>query len=79
MREESVVGFIPSNSAAPSEPNTLPPGRSAGLTDSDIVETVANVAVNIFINYINHAAEQPSIFPEVKPSNTPLDTTCVCA
>lgn len=53
--------------------------RSAGLTDSDIVETVANVALNIFTNYINHAARTTVDFPEVKPSSTPVDTTCVCA
>jgi len=53
--------------------------RSAGLTDSDIVETVANVALNIFTNYINQAARTTVDFPEVKPGNTPLDTTCVCA
>ena len=51
--------------------------RWAGLTDSDIVETVANVALNIFTNYINHAARTTVDFPEVKPGNT--TATCVCA
>ncbi|HTI72432.1 MAG TPA: carboxymuconolactone decarboxylase family protein [Candidatus Limnocylindria bacterium] len=41
--------------------------RAAGLTDAEIVETVANVAVNIFTNYINHVAQTVVDFPEVKP------------
>lgn len=53
--------------------------RAAGLTDGDIVETVANVALNIFSNYINHAASTIIDFPEVKPLNGHVDSTCVCA
>ena len=41
--------------------------RAAGLTDSDIVETVANVAVNTFLNYMNHVARPALDFPEVRP------------
>ena len=40
--------------------------REAGLTDSDIVETVANVAANIFTNYINHVAQTEIDFPVVE-------------
>src|SRR5260221_9044833 len=43
--------------------------RTAGLTDSDVVETVANVALNIFTNYVNHVARTVVDFPEVKPGN----------
>jgi uncharacterized peroxidase-related enzyme len=43
--------------------------RAAGLTDSDVVETVANVALNIFTNYVNHVARTVVDFPEVKPGN----------
>jgi uncharacterized peroxidase-related enzyme len=43
--------------------------RTAGLTDGDIVETVANVALNIFSNYVNHIAGTMVDFPEVKPGN----------
>jgi len=41
--------------------------RAAQLTDAEIVETVANVAVNILTNYLNHAAQTVIDFPEVKP------------
>ncbi len=39
--------------------------RQAGLTDGEIVETVANVALNIFTNYVNHVAHTVVDFPEV--------------
>jgi uncharacterized peroxidase-related enzyme len=42
--------------------------RAAGLTDGELVETVANIALNIFTNYINHVARTPMDFPEVKSS-----------
>ena len=38
--------------------------RAAGLTDSEIIETVANVALNIFENYISHVSRIPIDFPE---------------
>jgi len=41
--------------------------RQAGLTDGEIVETVANVALNIFTNYVNHVAHTVVDFPEVAP------------
>lgn len=40
--------------------------RSAGLSDAEIVETIANVALNVFTNYFNHAADTEVDFPEVK-------------
>jgi uncharacterized peroxidase-related enzyme len=50
--------------------------RAFGLTDGDIVETVANVALNIFTNYVNHVARTVVDFPEVKPGNgeTPAES-----
>ena len=42
--------------------------RAAGLTDGELVETVANIALNIFINYINHVARPPIDFPEIEKS-----------
>ena len=45
----------------------LKTARRAGLTDGDIVETTANVALNIFTNYINHVARTVVDFPEVRP------------
>lgn len=43
--------------------------RAAGLTDGDIIETVANVALNILTNYVNHVAQTVVDFPEVKPGD----------
>src|SRR5262249_54772523 len=37
--------------------------RAAGLSDGEIVETVANVALNIFTNYMSHVARVPIDFP----------------
>ena len=42
--------------------------RAAGLTDGELVETVANTVLNIFTNYLNHVARTPIDFPEVKSS-----------
>lgn len=41
--------------------------RAAGLTDAEIVETIANVALNILTNYTNHLAQTVVDFPAVKP------------
>jgi uncharacterized peroxidase-related enzyme len=41
--------------------------RACGLTDGEIVETIANVALNILTNYVNHVARTLVDFPEVKP------------
>ncbi len=39
--------------------------RAARLTDAEIVETTANVALNILTNYVNHVARTVVDFPEV--------------
>jgi uncharacterized peroxidase-related enzyme len=55
--------------------------RSAGLNDAEIVEVVANVALNIFTNYLNHVARTVVDFPEVKPGATEpaaCATDCGC-
>jgi uncharacterized peroxidase-related enzyme len=39
----------------------------AGLTDGEIVETVANVVLNIFTNYVNHIARTVVDFPQLRP------------
>lgn len=44
----------------------LQAARAAGLTDADIVETVGNVAVNVFTNYINNVAQTDIDFPVVR-------------
>jgi uncharacterized peroxidase-related enzyme len=38
--------------------------RAGGLSDGEIVETVANVVLNIFENYISHVARVPIDFPQ---------------
>jgi uncharacterized peroxidase-related enzyme len=44
--------------------------RAAGLGDGEIVETVANVALNIFENYMSHVACVPIDFPKNESSET---------
>jgi len=39
--------------------------RDAGLTDAEIVEVVAHVALNVFTNYLNTVAQTTIDFPEV--------------
>lgn len=41
--------------------------REAGISDSELVEVVANVVVNIFANYFNHVAQTNIDFPKVEP------------
>ena len=41
----------------------LADARAAGLTEADIVETVAQVVANIFTNYLNHVAATDIDFP----------------
>ena len=41
--------------------------RSAGLSDEEIVEIIANVAYNIFTNYFNHVVETDIDFPLAEP------------
>ena len=50
--------------------------RFAGLTDAEIVETTANVALNIFTNYLNHVAQTVVDFPEVKSAELVLAEAC---
>ena len=44
----------------------LAAAREAGLTEGEIVETVANVVANIFTNYITHIADTDIDFPVVR-------------
>lgn len=48
--------------------NALRTVRVAGFNDAEIVELVANVALNIFTNYINHVAGTDVDFPKVDVS-----------
>lgn len=40
--------------------------REAGLSEGEIVETVANVVANVFTNYVNHVADTEIDFPLVR-------------
>lgn len=57
----------------------LKAARAAGVTDGEIVETTANVALNIFTNYMNHVARTVVDFPEVTPGNGDAVAKCGCA
>ena len=46
----------------------LDSARAARLSDADIVETVGNVVVNIFTNYLNHVADTDIDFPARRAS-----------
>lgn len=44
---------------------TLDAARAAGLTEGEIVEVVAHVALNVFTNYLNNLAQTDVDFPLV--------------
>ena len=44
--------------------------RAGGLNDGEIVETVANVALNIFENYMSHVAKLPIDFSQRESDGT---------
>jgi uncharacterized peroxidase-related enzyme len=44
--------------------------RTVGLSDGEIVETVANVALNIFENYMSHVARVPIDFSQHESCET---------
>lgn len=41
--------------------------RAAGVSDAELAEIVASVALNLFTNYFNHVAGTEIDFPEVEP------------
>jgi len=47
--------------------------RDAGVTDAELVEVVAAVALNVYTNWLNHIAATPIDFPEVKPGVAAVD------
>lgn len=55
--------------------------RAAGVSDAEIAETVATVALNVFTNWFNHVAETPVDFPAAPPLGTDATTvgaSCNC-
>jgi alkylhydroperoxidase family enzyme len=47
-------------------PEAVAKAKEAGLDDAEIVETIANVAINIFTNYLNIVADTEIDFPIVR-------------
>jgi len=47
----------------------LAEARAVGVTDAEVLEVVAHVALNVLSNYVNHVARPPLDFPPV--STTP--------
>ncbi|MDP3597485.1 MAG: carboxymuconolactone decarboxylase family protein, partial [Nitrospirota bacterium] len=56
----------------------LEQARTAGLTDGEIIETVAQVALNIFSNYVNHIADTVIDFPEITLTHGCAASSCAC-
>ena len=53
--------------------------RAAGVSDGQIAEIVATVALNVFTNWFNHVAETPVDFPAVEALPEQLAaTSCGC-
>ena len=50
--------------------------RAAGVTDGEIAETVATVALNVFTNWFNHVAETPIDFPAPPALAAPAQAAC---
>jgi AhpD family alkylhydroperoxidase len=44
----------------------LAEARAAGVTDAEVLEVVAHVALNALSNYVNHVARPPLDFPRVR-------------
>lgn len=68
-RTESILQFVRTVVASrgrmddnASELNRL---RNQGVTEEEIVEIIANVALNIYTNYVNHIADTEVDFPPV--------------
>jgi uncharacterized peroxidase-related enzyme len=53
--------------------------RAIGITDGEIVEVVANVALNILTNYVNHVARTVVDFPAVAPASAASCDSGACA
>ena len=60
------------------EATELEQARTAGLTDGEVIETVAHVALNIFSNYVNHIAGTVIDFPEITLTHGCATSSCAC-
>lgn len=52
--------------------------RAAGVTDGQIAEIVATVALNVFTNWFNHVAETPVDFPKAPALAAQACSTSTC-
>lgn len=50
--------------------------RSAGVSDAEITEIVANTALNLFTNYFNQVADTNIDFPVAEPLHSACDAGC---
>lgn len=67
-KENAILGLARSliTNRAELSDNVWQQYRDAGLTDAEITETVAHVALNIFTNYFNKIAQPELDYPRVK-------------
>lgn len=56
----------------------LATARAQGVSDGEVIEVIANVALNILTNYVNHAAQTVVDFPAVAPATTSSCSTGQC-
>ncbi len=68
-RVAAIIGFagdvVRSRGLLENPASTLNDLRNAGLSDAEIVETLAHVGLNLFTNYFNHVANTEIDFPFV--------------
>ncbi len=68
-RVATIIGFardvVRSRGLLEDPASSLNDLRNAGLTDAEIVETLAHVGLNLFTNYFNHVADTEIDFPFV--------------
>ncbi|MEP6491331.1 MAG: carboxymuconolactone decarboxylase family protein [bacterium] len=50
--------------------SALDAARNAGISDTEIVEVVGHVALNVFTNFLNNVSQMNIDFPEVAPYAT---------
>jgi len=53
--------------------------RTAGVSDAEVTETIATVALNVFTNWFNHVAATPVDFPAVAPLAPAYAVACSTA
>jgi uncharacterized peroxidase-related enzyme len=53
--------------------------RAAGVSDGEIGEIVATVALNVFTNWFNHVSDPVIDFPEVRPGTAPAHSESTCS